>query len=111
MEDERELEQRHGPDGGDTVGMAADWTAQEPTAGDLLRSLPDEAKKRGTRFVSAQAMQARLFSVYDAAAAAEEALTLVQTQLTLTLNRSYYDADEIEDMADQLDQLLSRPTV
>jgi hypothetical protein len=52
-------------------------------------------------------MQAKLFSVYDAAAAAEDALALVQQQLTLTLNRSYYDADEIEKMASQLDSLLA----
>ncbi|MHB1517278.1 MAG: hypothetical protein ACYCVN_06730 [Acidimicrobiales bacterium] len=78
--------------------------------GDLLRSLPEEAKQRGSRFVSAQAMQARLFSVYDATASAERALTLVQAQLTLTLSRSYYDADEIEHMADELDKLLNLPT-
>jgi hypothetical protein len=77
------------------------------TPGDMLRALPTEAKERGTRFVSAQAMQARLFSVYDAAAAAEDALALVQEQLTLTLNRGYYDAAEIESMADQLDSLLA----
>ena len=52
-------------------------------------------------------MQARLFSVYDAAAAAGDALALVQQQLTLTLNRGYYDPDEIETMADQLDSLLT----
>jgi len=56
-------------------------------------------------------MQARLFSVYDAAAAAEDALALVQDQLTLTLNRSYYEADEIEQMAVQLDALLVLDTV
>jgi hypothetical protein len=78
--------------------------------GDALRSLPDEARQRGTRLVSARAMQARLFSVYDAAAAAEEALALVQEQLTLTLNRSYYEADEIESTAARLDALLT-PTV
>jgi uncharacterized protein YjbI with pentapeptide repeats len=76
------------------------------TPGDQLRALPAEAESRGTRFVSAQAMQARLFSVYDAAAAAEEALALVQQQLTLTLDRQYYEADEIEEMADELDALL-----
>lgn len=76
------------------------------TPGDQLRALPAEAEGRGTRFVSAEAMQARLFSVYDAAAAAGEALTLVQQQLTLTLQRSYYEADEIERMADELDALL-----
>jgi hypothetical protein len=81
------------------------------TPGDALRALPAEAAGRGTRFVSAQAMQARLFSVYDAAAAAEDALALVQDQLTLTLNRSYYEADEIEQMAQQLDTLLALDTV
>ena len=84
---------------------------REPTPGDALRSLPTEAQQRGTRFVSAHAMQARLFSVYDAAAAAEDALALVQQQLTLTLDRSYYDADEIESMADQLDYLLALDTM
>lgn len=79
---------------------------RRPTPGDLLRALPAEAQERGSRFVSAQAMQARLFSVYDAAAAAEDALTLVQQQLTLTLKRSYYEPDEIADMAAQLDALL-----
>ena len=88
---------------GDDVGAA--------TPGDALRALPAEAAGRGTRFVSAQAMQARLFSVYDAAAAAEDALALVQNQLTLTLNRSYYEADEIEQMAQQLDALLALDTV
>jgi hypothetical protein len=80
---------------------------REPTPGDLLRSLPAEAETRGTRFVSAQAMQARLFSIYDAAAAAEDALAMVQQQLTLTLDRSYYEADEIKSMAEQLDSLLT----
>ncbi|HEY6623647.1 MAG TPA: hypothetical protein VIX85_07440 [Acidimicrobiales bacterium] len=80
---------------------------REPTPGDLLRSLPAEAETRGTRFVSAQAMQARLFSIYDAAAAAEDALAMVQQQLTLTLNRSYYEADEITSMAEELDALLT----
>ena len=36
------------------------------TPGDVLRTLPSEAQQRGTRYVSAQAMQAKLFSVYDA---------------------------------------------
>jgi len=82
-----------------------------PTPGDVLRTLPSEAQQRGTRFISAQAMQAKLFSVYDAAAAAEDALALVQQQLTLTLNRSYYDADEVESMATQLDSLLALETI
>ena len=84
----------------------ADAGVHESTPGDVLRTLPSEAQQRGTRFVSAQAMQAKLFSVYDAAAAAEDALALVQEQLTLTLNRNYYEADEIESMAAELDALL-----
>lgn len=92
---------------------ALDTAVQDrtPTPGDLLRSLPVEAETRGTRYVSAQAMQARLFSVYDAAAAAEEALAMVQQQLTLTLNRSYYEADEIKSLAAQLDSLLALDSV
>lgn len=56
-------------------------------------------------------MQARLFSVYDASTAAEDALALVQQQLTLTLRRSYYEADEIADMAAQLDAMLAAESV
>ena len=96
------MDQEHAPE---TAGTGT------TTPGDALRALPAEAAGRGTRFVSAQAMQARLFSVYDAAAAAEDALALVQDQLTLTLNRSYYEADEIEQMATQLDTLLALDTV
>jgi hypothetical protein len=93
--------------------QAHEATAEErlPTPGDVLRTLPTEAQQRGTRFISAQAMQAKLFSVYDAAAAAEDALALVQQQLTLTLNRSYYDAEEIESMASQLDSLLALESI
>ena len=91
--------------------MDQEHAEQAATPGDALRSLPSEAAVRGTRFISAKAMQARLFSVYDAAAAAEDALALVQNQLTLTLNRSYYEAGEIEQMAQQLDSLLALDTV
>jgi hypothetical protein len=77
----------------------------------MLRALPAEAQQRGSRLVSAQAMQARLFSVYDAAAAAEEALALVQHQLTVTLDRGYYEADEIESLASRLDSLLTLETL
>lgn len=83
-----------------------DQVVSVSTPGDQLRALPDEAQRRGSRFVSAEAMQARLFSVYDAAAAAEDALALVQQQLTVTLDRHYYEAEEIEEMAAQLDSLL-----
>jgi hypothetical protein len=89
---------------GDAGGASTDET---PTPGDLLRSLPGEANKRGSRFISAQAMQARLFSVYDAAAAAEDALALVQEQLSLTLSRSYYEPGEVTAMAARLDDLLT----
>jgi hypothetical protein len=95
----------------DTVETEIEDEGREPTPGDVLRTLPTEAERRGTRFVSAQAMQAKLFSVYDAAAAAEDALALVQQQLTLTLDRSYYEADEIESMAAQLDALLALDTL
>jgi hypothetical protein len=90
--------------------VGADQSADaeaEVTPGDMLRALPAEAEKRGSRLVSAQAMQARLFSVYDAAAAAEDALALVQRQLTVTLDRGFYEADEIEHLAAQLDALLT----
>jgi hypothetical protein len=95
---------RESPETSEETDMSEETTM---TPGDQLRALPTEAQQRGTRFVSAQAMQARLFSVYDAAAAAEDALALVQQQLTLTLNRSYYEADEIETMATELDSLLA----
>jgi len=116
---ERREEAKRTVEGGEqlsTGGAAAEdggATAEDrgPTPGDALRSLPTEAQQRGARFVSAHAMQAKLFSVYDAAAAAEDALALVQQQLTLTLDRSYYDADEIESMADQLDYLLALDTL
>ncbi len=80
---------------------------ESATPGDALRALPVEAEQRGTRFISSQAMQARLFSVYDAAAAAESALSLVQQQLTLTLDRMYYEAGEVEALAAELDALLA----
>ena len=107
-------EQAQKRDAEETVGNRPEGEAGEgrgPTPGDVLRTLPTEAQQRGTRFISAQAMQAKLFSVYDAAAAAEDALALVQQQLTLTLNRSYYDAEEIESMAAQLDSLLALETI
>ncbi len=84
--------------------------ARPPTPGDLLRALPAEANERGSQFVSAKAMQAKLFSVYDAAAAAEDALALVQEQLSLTLSRSYYEPDEVTAMAARLDDLLASRT-
>jgi hypothetical protein len=99
------MEQQNSTDENTTDG--GDVATGSPTPGDLLRSLPGEAKERGSQYVSANAMQARLFSIYDAAAAAEDALELVQQQLTITLNRSFYEADEIATMAEQLDTLLA----
>jgi hypothetical protein len=113
-QNERDQEQTENVDIEETVSSPLDEATSEdrgPTPGDVLRTLPTEAQERGTRFISAQAMQAKLFSVYDAAAAAEDALALVQQQLTLTLNRSYYDAEEIERMAAQLDSLLALETI
>ena len=108
-QNERDQEQTENVESEETVSPLDQATDEDrgPTPGDVLRTLPTEAQERGTRFISAQAMQAKLFSVYDAAAAAEDALALVQHQLTLTLNRSYYDAEEIESMAAQLDSLLA----
>ncbi len=111
--EEMQTEKMEQSEVGQVVGQVTDAAAQgrAPTPGDVLRTLPTEAQRRGTRFVSAQAMQAKLFSVYDAAAAAEDALALVQQQLTLTLDRSYYEAEEIESMAAQLDSLLALDTI
>jgi hypothetical protein len=97
-----------GTDGGSPETEEATSTV---SPGDALRSLSAEAERRGTRLVSAHAMQARLFSVYDAAAAAEVALSLVQDQLTRTLDRRYYEPEEIEAMAAQLDVLLALETM
>jgi len=106
---QREQEQTQQMENEEMVTVLSETADEDrgPTPGDVLRTLPTEAQQRGTRFISAQAMQAKLFSIYDAAAAAEDALALVQQQLTLTLNRSYYDAEEIESMATQLDSLLA----
>jgi hypothetical protein len=100
-------------DGSGADGQAPDVeaAASPVSPGDALRSLSAEAERRGTRLVSAHAMQARLFSVYDAAAAAEVALSLVQDQLTRTLDRRYYEPEEIEAMAAQLDILLALETM
>ncbi len=96
---------QEGEEAAGSGGLASETNQASP--GDMLRALPAEAKERGSRLVSAQAMQARLFSVYDAAAAAEDALALVQQQLTVTLDRGYYEADEIERLASELDALLA----
>lgn len=83
------------PDPGPVVGPA-----------DRIRAAVVEAGARGAPMVSAQIMQAKLFSVYDDAAAVPEALALVQRHLGLTLDRNWYSAQEVEQLADQLDWLL-----
>ena len=100
-------------DGSGAGGRSPDSEEKASTVspGDALRSLSAEAERRGTRLVSAHAMQARLFSVYDVATAAEVALSLVQDQLTRTLDRRYYEPEEIEAMAAELDALLALDTV
>jgi len=73
---------------------------------DRIRQAIEESEARGAPMVSAPIMQARLFSVYDDARAEPEALALVQRHLQLTLERSWYSAQEVEELADQLDWLL-----
>ncbi len=74
-----------------------------------IRSLVGEAELRGAPMVSAQAMQTRLFAVYDAVSEVPDALALVQRQLGLTLDRTWYSEAEITALADQLDQFMSLP--
>lgn len=83
-------------------GMTRDGSPAE-----RIRSLVVEAEVRGAPMVSAQAMQAKLFTVYDDASAVPGALALVQRHLGLTLDRTWYSADEIERLAGELDMLLS----
>lgn len=76
-----------------------------------LRALVDETAARGAPMVSSQALQRRLFEVYDAASAVPEALSLVQHNLGLTLDRTWYSAVEVGTLADQIDHLLAQGTV
>ena len=77
---------------------------------DRIRQAIAESEARGAPMVSAQIMQAKLFAVYDDATAEPEALALVQRHLQLTLERSWYSAQEVEELADQLDWLLGLAT-
>jgi uncharacterized protein YbjT (DUF2867 family) len=77
---------------------------------DRIRQAIELSAARGAPMVSAPIMQARLFSVYDDARAEPEALALVQRHLQLTLERSWYSAQEVEELADQLDWLLGLAT-
>lgn len=83
----------------------ADAPGSSGVAGTIRAALDDSAA-RGAPMVSAQAMQARLFQVYDDASAVPEALALVQRHLRLTLDRTWYSPHEVDDLADQLDWLL-----
>jgi|GEM_PF-5358261 len=72
-----------------------------------LRVLIAETEARGAPMVSSQGLQRRLFEVYDAASAVPEALSLVQRNLGLTLDRTWYSAAEVGTLADELDSLLA----
>jgi hypothetical protein len=94
-----EFDPQTGTVAGGDVGAAA-------TPGDHIRALVAEAGVRGAPMVSSQAMQARLFRIYDAVSASAEALALVQRHLGLTLDRTWYSAEEIDGLADELDRLM-----
>jgi hypothetical protein len=72
-----------------------------------IRDLVNEAESRGSPMVSAQAMQMRLFSIYDAVSEVPDALALVQHQLGLTLDRNWYSPQEVSRLADDIDGALS----
>ncbi|HEX3947612.1 MAG TPA: hypothetical protein VHW47_07890 [Acidimicrobiales bacterium] len=91
----------------DTGGITATAAIGEGPA-HRLRALITETEARGAPMVSSQALQGRLFEVYDAAAAVPEALALVQRNLGLTLDRTWYSAAEVDTLADQIDWLLGR---
>ncbi len=81
------------------------------TPADGIRSAVAEAEARGAPMVSAQALQAKLFGVYDDARAEPAALELVQRHLALTLERTWYSGEEVSRLADQLDWLLGLAAV
>jgi len=89
------------------VAVSGTGVTRNGTPAERIRSLLDEAELRGAPMVSAQAMQAKLFTVYDDASAVPDALALVQRHLGLTLDRTWYSADEVERLAGELDMLLS----
>lgn len=94
---------------GGTGWADADVTGQAvsgASAGDELRRLVEQATERGAPMVSSQAMQAGLFRVYDRASVDADALALVQRHLGLTLDRTWYSAEEVEALAGELDGLL-----
>lgn len=72
-----------------------------------LRVLVTETEARGAPMVSSEGLQRRLFEVYDVASTVPEALALVQRNLGLTLDRTWYSAAEVHALADQIDALLA----
>jgi hypothetical protein len=82
--------------------------SEQSGAAHRLRALVAETEARGAPMVSSQALQRRLFEVYDAASAVPEALGLVQHNLGLTLDRTWYSAVEVGTLADQIDRLLAQ---
>jgi hypothetical protein len=91
----------------EAVGAEVGRTAESSPAG-RLRALIAETEVRGAPMVSSQSLQNRLFEIYDAASAVPEALALVQHNLALTLERTWYTSAEIEALADQIEWLLDR---
>jgi hypothetical protein len=91
---------------GEAVAAAVPVAAGGSAAAATIRAARAEAERRGAPMVSAQLVQAKLFEAYDGAAAVPEALALVQRHLRLTLDRTWYSPQEIDDLADQLDWLL-----
>lgn len=90
----------------EAVATAVPVAGGGSAAAAIIRSARAEAERRGAPMVSAQLVQAKLFEAYDDAAAVPEALALVQRHLRLTLDRTWYSPQEIDDLADQLDWLL-----
>ena len=80
------------------------------TAAARIRHLVPEAKERGSSTVSANAMQARLFDIYDEVSDRPEVLTLVQSQLTLPLERTLFTAEQVDALADSIDWHLGPAT-
>jgi hypothetical protein len=93
-----------------TVQDTIDSVPTLTVAARRIRSLNAEAEERGAPMASAEAMQARLFEIYDEALTHPEALELIQRHLQLTLARTWYSADEVVALADQLDWLLGVST-
>jgi hypothetical protein len=81
------------------------------TPADLIRGLATESAMRGAPMVSANAMQTKLFRIYDAVSDVPDALALVQRHLGLTLDRNWYSTEEIHTLADQLDQMMETGTL